>query len=138
MKGLAEALLGRLGLDRVETVPYDNDGPLFDGERTGELLADGVRIGRFGAVSHEVLDRYEIRAPVWMGVIDCGVLFGSASERRTFHAPPKYPAVERDLAIVVPDEVSHRDILEEIRAWMIEQLLDLDRVFKPHLNELLR
>jgi len=51
-----------------------------------------------------------------MGVIDCGVLFGKASERWNYHAPPKYPAVERDLAIVVPEEVSHRDILEEIRA----------------------
>ena len=116
LKGLAEALPGRLGLDRVETVPYDKDDPLFDAARTGELLADGVRIGRFGAVSRGVLDRYEIREPVWMGVIDCGVLFGGASERRTYHSAPKYPAVERDLAIVVPDEVSHRDILEEIRA----------------------
>ena len=134
LKGLAEALLGRLGLDRVETVPYDNDGPLFDGERTGELLADGVRIGRFGAVSHEVLDRYEIRAPVWMGVIDCGVLFGSASDRRTFHAPPKYPAVERDLAIVVPDEVSHRDILEEIRACSGD-LLEAVELFDVYRGE---
>ena len=116
LKGLAEALLGRLGLDRVEIVPYDNDDPLFDADRTGELLANGVRTGRFGAVSQRVLDRYEIREPVWMGVIDCGVLFGHASERRTYYSPPKYPAVERDLAIVVPEEVSHRDILEEIRA----------------------
>ncbi len=116
LKGLAEALLGRLGLDRVETVPYDKVDPLFDADRTGELLADGVRAGRFGAVSHRVLDHYEIREPVWMGVIDCGVLFGQASDRRTYRAPPKYPAVERDLAIVVPEEVTHRDILNEIRA----------------------
>ncbi len=116
MKGLAEALPGRLGLDRVETVPYDNDDPLFDANRSGALLSDGVRIGRFGAVSHRVLEQYEIREPVWMGLMDCGVLFGHASERRTYLSPPKYPAVERDLAIVVPDEVTHREILVEIRA----------------------
>ncbi|MCY3713155.1 MAG: phenylalanine--tRNA ligase subunit beta [Gemmatimonadetes bacterium] len=116
LKGLAEALFGRLGLDSVETVPYDKVDPLFDEDRIGELLADGVRTGRFGAVSHQVLDHYEIREPVWMGVIDCGVLFGQASDRRTYRAPPKYPAVERDLAIVVPEEVTHRDILKEIRA----------------------
>lgn len=116
LKGLAEALLSRLGLDRVETVSYDKVDPLFDEDRTGELLADGVLTGRFGAVSHRVLDHYEIREPVWMGVIDCGVLFGQASDRRTYRAPPKYPAVERDLAIVVPEEVTHRDILNEIRA----------------------
>ena len=116
LKGLAEALPARLGLDRVETVPYDNVDPLFDADRTGELLADGVRVGRFGAVAHRVLDRYEIREPVWMGVIDCGVLFGQASDRKAYRAPPKYPAVERDLAIVVPETVTHRDILKEIRA----------------------
>ena len=134
LKGLAEALPGRLGLDRVETVPYDNDDPLFDGDRTGELLADGVRIGRFGAVSHQVLDRFEIREPVWMGVVDCGVLFGRASERRTYHSPPKYPAVERDLAVVVPDEVSHRDILEEIRACSGD-LLEAVELFDVYRGE---
>ncbi|MCY3771486.1 MAG: phenylalanine--tRNA ligase subunit beta [Gemmatimonadetes bacterium] len=134
LKGLAEALPGRLGLDRVETVPYDNDDPLFDADRTGELLADGVRIGRFGAVSHGILDRYDIREPVWMGVIDCGVLFGGASERRTYHSAPKYPAVERDLAIVVPDEVSHRDILEEIRACSGD-LLEAVELFDVYRGE---
>ena len=134
LKGLAEALPGRLGLDRVETVPYDNDDPLFDADRTGELLADGMRMGRFGAVSHRVLDRYEIREPVWIGVMDCGVLFGRASERRAYHAPPKYPAVERDLAIVVPDEVSHRDILEEIRACSGD-LLEAVELFDVYRGE---
>ncbi len=134
LKGLAEALPGRLGLDRVETVPYDNDDPLFDADRTGELLADGVRIGRFGAVSHRILDRYDIREPVWIGVIDCGVLFGGASERRTYHSAPKYPAVERDLAIVVPDEVSHRDILEEIRACSGD-LLEAVELFDVYRGE---
>ena len=50
-----------------------------------------------------------------MGIIDCGKLFSRASERRVYQSPPKYPAVERDLAVIVPDEVSHREILEEIR-----------------------
>ncbi len=134
LKGLAEALLGRLGLDSIETVPYDNIDPLFDADRSGDLLADGVRTGRFGAVSHRVLDRYEIREPVWMGVIDCGVLFGLASERRSYHSPPKYPAVERDLAIVVPEEVSHRDILEEIRACSGD-LLEAVELFDVYRGE---
>ena len=133
-KGLTEALLGRLGLDRVETVPYDNVDPLFDADRTGELLADGVRTGRYGAVSHRVLDRYEIREPVWIGVIDCGVVFGRASGQRVYHSSPKYPALERDLAIVVPEEVSHRDILEEIRACSGD-LLEAVELFDVYRGE---
>ena len=134
LKGLVEALLGRLGLDRVETVPYDNVNPLFYADRAGDLFADGVRTGRYGAVSHRVLDRYEIREPVWMGVIDCGVLFGLASDRRTYHAPPRFPAVERDLAIVVPEEVSHRDILEEIHACSGD-LLEAVELFDVYRGE---
>ncbi len=134
LKGLAEAVPGRLGLDRVETVPYDYGDPLFDSDRSAELFADGVRIGRFGAVSQEILDGYEIRESVWMGVIDCEVLFGLASERRTYHSVPKYPAVERDLAIVVPDEVSHRDIVEEIRACSGD-LLEAVELFDVYRGE---
>ena len=134
LKGLAEGLLGRLGLDRVETVPYDKVDPLFDADRSGELLAEGVRAGRFGAVSQRVLDRYEIREPVWMGVIDCGVVFGRASGQRVYHTSPKYPAVERDLAIVVPEEVSHRDILEEIRACSGD-LLEAVELFDVYRGE---
>ena len=93
----------------------DRNDPLFDSSRVGELRESGSRIGCFGAVSPLVLDKYEIREPVWMGIIDCGKLFSRASERRVYQSPPKYPAVERDLAVIVPDEVSHREILEEIR-----------------------
>lgn len=115
LKGIVEVLVRLFGLDTVETVPYDRNDPLFDSSRVGELRESGSRIGCFGAVSPLVLDKYEIREPVWMGIIDCGKLFSRASERRVYQSPPKYPAVERDLAVIVPDEVSHREILEEIR-----------------------
>ena len=115
LKGIVEVLVRLFGLDTVETVPYDRSDPLFDSSRVGELRESGFRIGCFGAVSPLVLDKYEIREPVWMGIIDCENLFSRASERRVYQSPPKYPAVERDLAVIVPDEVSHREILEEIR-----------------------
>jgi len=61
-----------------------------------------------------------------MGLIDCEVLFDLASRQRIYKALPKYPAVERDLAIVVPDKVSHRDILEEIRLRSGDMLESVD------------
>ena len=52
---------------------------------------------------------------------------------RMDHAKASEIGVERAGSIDNDDET-----LEGIRAWMISQLLELDRVFKPHLSELLR
>ncbi len=116
LKGIVEGLLGRFGLDRIESVPYDIDDPLFAVNQAAELQVAGVRIGCFGAISSRVLETYEIREPVWMCLMDNQVLFERVSEKPIYRSRPKYPPVERDLAIVVPEGVTHQEIVKEIHS----------------------
>ena len=116
LKGIVEGLLGRFGLDRIESVPYDIDDPLFAVNQAAELQVAGVRIGCFGAISSRVLVTYEIREPVWMCLLDNQVLFERVSEKPIYRSRPKYPPVERDLAIVVPEGVTHQEIVKEIHS----------------------
>lgn len=116
IKGMAALVLDRFALDKVENVPYDEAGTLFDKNRSGTLLVNQAPIGVCGAVSQKVLDYYDIREPVWMCQLDCTVLFNMTPGRKTYQALPKYPAVERDLAVVVAEDVTHQMIVSEIQA----------------------
>lgn len=126
IKGVAEVVLDRFALDKVETVPYDDAGTLFDTNQSGTLLANKTPIGVCGAVSQKVLDHYDIREPVWMCRLDCTVLFNTTPSRKTYQVRPKYPAVERDLAVVVTEDVTHQMIVSEIQACCGELLESVD------------
>jgi len=126
IKGMAEVVLDRFALDKVETVPYDDAGTLFDTNQSGTLLVNKTPIGVCGAVSQKVLDHYDIREPVWMCRLDCTVLFNTTPNRNTYQVRPKYPAVERDLAVVVTEDVTHQMIVSEIQACCGELLESVD------------
>ena len=61
------------------------------------------------------LDHFDIQEPVWIYTLDCEYLIQLVSARRTYRSLPKYPAVERDLAIVVPENIDHQSITDVIR-----------------------
>lgn len=115
VKGIAETTLGRFALDNVRSVPYDGELQAFDTDRSAALTVNGEQIGAYGAVSQAVLDHFDIKEPVWLCILDLNDLIQLESTRRTYFTLPKYPAVERDLAVVVPEHVSHQEIVEVIR-----------------------
>jgi phenylalanyl-tRNA synthetase beta chain len=82
--------------------------------KTAALVVDGVRIGVVGVVDPRLLRAYEIDDDVVAAVIDIAAL--PAHAIRPFVAPSRYPAVERDLALVLPVEVPAGDVLRAIRA----------------------
>jgi len=79
------------------------------------VLTDGYIVGRGGLLTAEAVD-----APAWAGEIwGLEVKLPSQprpSETVTFVPLPQFPAVERDLALLVPDRVLAYDVAALIRA----------------------
>jgi phenylalanyl-tRNA synthetase beta chain len=115
-KGIMELVLERFALDKVRSVAYDGTGALFHPGQAASLIVDNRCIGAYGAVSQTTLERYDLREPVWMGLLDVDYLQELTPSHRMYRALPRFPAVERDLAILVPDAVDHQAITEAIRS----------------------
>ncbi len=82
--------------------------------KTAAIVVAGVRVGVAGVVDPRLLHAYEIADDVVAAILDIAAL--PAHTIRPFVAPSRYPAVERDLAIVLAAEVPAADVLRAVRA----------------------
>lgn len=83
---------------------------------SADIVADGVKIGSFGKVHPKVLDNFGIGTDVYTAEIDLQSFIDRRPPVRTYKPLPRFPAVERDLALVVTDDVSVGSIIGEVKA----------------------
>ena len=120
LKGDLEVLLDSFDLEGLEFVTsgygYLEEGlaARFD-TRKGELV-------RFGQASQEIAREYKLRQPVYLAEINLERLLACPLKRRVFRPFSRFPAVDRDLSLVVPTQVSYRQIEETLGGLRLEEL----------------
>ncbi len=103
-KGIIEALARDLGVQRVKfraaELPYLQPG------RSAEVLLGGQVAGWIGEVHPAVLEAFEADAPVTAFELDLPALVREALDAKPYADVPRFPGVELDVALVVPEEVT--------------------------------
>ena len=132
LKGIAEMLLDGLHVTQYRLVPASH--PTFHPGRSAYLEAaaitgqpgaetlgpvpasiDWVTLAVLGEVHPEVADRFDLTGRTYLLEMDLERLFDQVPEVVSYTAIPRYPAAERDLALVVGADVASDRISEEIR-----------------------
>jgi len=120
-KGLAEALLARLGIGAEQAVtfrPIELD--LFSRGRAAEIVLHGStateRIGVVGEFSRRALDRAGLEGTAAGVELRLDRLDFAIGRDRPLRRPSDYPAIERDLNLVVDEAVAWGDIEAAIRS----------------------
>jgi phenylalanyl-tRNA synthetase beta chain len=80
------------------------------------LSVDGEPAGRLGQIAPEVLDRYGLEKPVVAAALRFEVLLERSGMVRLFEELPRFPAVNRDLSVIVDDAVTWQQLAEAIEA----------------------
>jgi phenylalanyl-tRNA synthetase beta chain len=111
-KGILETLMRDLGVTRFKVRSTDK-GWLQPG-RAAEVLLGGEVVGWLGEVHPTVLRRFECEGPVVAFELDLGRLVRAANDGRTVVEPPRFPAVELDVALVVDEEVTAERVAQAI------------------------
>lgn len=111
-KGILEALFQRLGVNQVEYREASLIG--FHPGRTAEVICDHQVIGVIGQLHPKLERKYQLEETI-LFEIDLPKLFQHVPEEITYKAITRYPAVTRDLAIVVDEEVQVGKIEKAIR-----------------------
>ncbi len=110
IKGIIEELFEVLGIrDMVEYSPV-SDIPYTHPGRCAELSIDGDKLGFLGEVHPAVCDNYEIGVKAYVAVIYADLLYKTADFGRVYKSLPKFPAVSRDISMLVRDDVIVKDI----------------------------
>ena len=111
-KGVLETLARELGLRRFK-VRAAEVAHLQPG-RAAEVLVGGEVVGWLGEVHPLVLDDFEIGGPVTAFELALGPIVRAAVDAKPFTGVPRFPAVELDVAIVVPEDVTAERIGQSI------------------------
>ncbi len=116
-KGIFENVFLELGMiDNIEYIVGEKYSYMHPG-RTATILYDkGEEVGYIGEVHPKVLKNYDIETKVYFGVVYMDKLVGLANFDISYEPLPKFPAVQRDIAMLVKDEINVGEIEKIIKA----------------------
>ncbi|MEM7682216.1 MAG: phenylalanine--tRNA ligase subunit beta [Planctomycetota bacterium] len=91
-------------------------------------LEDGRELGVFGLLDEKARDAFGLQHDVAVGELDLGVLESLYDEHRAVSTPPAYPAIERDLSVVLDEATPYADVLAAVRSADPARLESVDFV----------
>jgi phenylalanyl-tRNA synthetase beta chain len=83
---------------------------------------DGEQLAVIGQVNTQLTGRFDIKQPVFFADFYWDVILKYAAKQVRFKEIPKFPAVERDLAIVVPKNMKYFEIKDQISKLRLNKL----------------
>ncbi len=112
LKGLLEALAVRCGFEFGLSAHSD---PSFHPFRAAELRVGDQIVGAMGELHPELTDRFDISKRVIMADLNLSSLLSHVKLSKLYEGLPRYPSVTRDMALMVPEELSSDQVLGLIR-----------------------
>lgn len=124
IKGICETMFAQLN---VKNVKYEavTDNPTFHPGRCAKISAGNKVIGIIGEIHPAVSRKYGIETPVYIAELDFENVFLNIKTDIKFKELPKYPAVTRDIAMLVDKTVPVADIenvIKKASGKMLESL----------------
>ena len=131
-KGAASLVLAAAGASGFEVMAGPGEGlpGYLERGRAAALALGGAELGWFGEVTHEAREAFDLPAPVFLAELSLTALCALAAVPPRYQPLPRFPSVQRDLALVVSAEVAAAEIETAIRAmdvpWLARvQLFDV-------------
>ena len=109
LKGEVEAILRALNAQaRSYTAVTDN--PSYHPGRCAKLTVGGVDVGVFGQVHPLVAANYGIDSEVYCAELNFTTLLTLLAPENVYHPLPRFPAVERDIAVVCDEGLTVAEV----------------------------
>ncbi len=115
IKGVVENLMESLGISRYE-FKRESGNPSFHPGKTAALYVKGEYAGVLGEIHPDVNDSYDISERCYVAELSLDVIYKHAELGRAYKVIPKFPAVLRDIAMLVDDSVMVKEIEDIIKA----------------------
>lgn len=127
IKGAVEAAFDSLGMSYAKFAAADVKH-LRKGQSASVSL-NGKKVGYLGRLDEEISANYKFKQPVYVAEIDLQAVLEEKTEPVVYTALPKYPAVVRDVSLLVKRDVSYasiRDSVIEHRAELCRSVAFVD------------
>lgn len=105
MKGVVEEFFEKVGLHKKETYDPNAGKPYLHPGRQANIIYDGKVVGYLGELHPDVADAYGIDTRAYVAVIDMPEIVERASFDRKYTGIARFPAVTRDISMVMPKDI---------------------------------
>jgi len=123
LKGVVESILKMCGFNQLSF--EENEGSTQFGASLKAVI-NGQTLVQLGQVSQKTTAAFDIKMPVFVADFNWGLLLKYRSSQKITYKPlPKYPAVERDLALVVPKQMPYSQINSIIKNLRLNKLQEV-------------
>jgi phenylalanyl-tRNA synthetase beta chain len=130
-RGVIESLLTELDADRpIRITPSDRPG--FARGACGQIEWGAETIGYIGKIDRAIVDQLSLRDLPVAAELDLTPLLGGAQHVPQLHALPKYPAVRRDLSLVVNESTRYAQLEQVVRDAQPQDLESVEYVTTYH------
>jgi len=120
LKGDLEVLLGLFEIPGIE---FATTGcGYYELNNSGRFISQGDTLVIFGRLSLEIERQYKLRQPGWLAEVDFERLLTFPLRSRVFCSFSKFPAVERDFSLVVPDGVTFARLETALQGLALEEI----------------
>ena len=109
LKGAIENILNALGIAKYDVIPCTAVESFHPG-RTAQLKVGDEIVGVFGEIHPEVAKNFDCPNRTYIAQIEISPLIENTSLVNSYLALPKFPAMNRDIAMLVKDEIMVKDI----------------------------
>ena len=137
MKGVCEEFFEKIGMKERPEYRPDAGRPYLHPGRQADIFYKGKLIGYLGEVHPAVADTYGIGERAYIAVIDIRDVLDFANFNHKYTGIAKYPAVTRDLSMVVPKDITAGQI-ETILIQRGGKILESFRLFDVYEGSQIR
>jgi len=120
LKGVLEDFFDRFGVFGVGFERREESAALY--LESAELSLGKQVVGEIGQLEPVLGRGYECRSPVFLAELDLGVLLQRRTRVKSFKALPQFPAIMRDVAMLVPESIKHDDVMALVKQMKPESL----------------
>ncbi|WP_032121571.1 phenylalanine--tRNA ligase subunit beta [Clostridium amazonitimonense] len=111
LKGVIENLIEALDVDKTH-YERQKENPTFHPGKTADLFIHKECAGILGEVHPDICERYDIDTECYIAEVNLDLLYKNSNVVKSYKPLPKFPAVTRDIALLVEDTI----LVQEIEA----------------------
>ncbi len=114
LKGLVEEFLEQFGLRGIAFGKRAESTALFL-ESAAVTLGGKVPLGELGQLLPTLAKKYDLRDAVFLAEFNLDLLLSKRNPAKSFKALPQFPSSRRDVAMLVPETVTHEAVLQTVK-----------------------
>jgi phenylalanyl-tRNA synthetase beta chain len=131
LKGLLEEFLEQFGLRGISFARREEKSELFL-ESATIMLGGKLSLGEFGQLLPTLAKKYDLRDAIFLAELNLDQLLARRNPAKSFKPLPQFPAIRRDVAMLVPEATTHESVLQTVKQTKPGNLesMDLFDVFR--------